>query len=119
MHLLRRTPAAVGALFAAITGAVIAVIAVVLVLAPAGAETVAPDPSTIVDVTGDRDNGFSIYHLDGSSEHPPTISEARAECSEYSTRRERIRCRAEVRTWYRDLADLQETIAYYRSRMRT
>ncbi len=80
---------------------------------------VEPSPTTIVDVTGDRDNGFSIHFYDGSSAHPPTLSEARAECGEYATRAERIRCRTEVRVWYADLGAMKRTIAYYRSRLRS
>ena len=68
----------------------------------------APPPGdTIVGVTGDRANGFEIQYYDGTADYPPTGSEARAECSEYDTRADRIRCRVEVRTWYRDLADLE------------
>ncbi len=67
---------------------------------------------TIVEVTGDKANGFGIQHLDGSGTFPPTDSEARAECSEYDTRVGRVRCRTEVRTWYRDLDDLKLALAY-------
>lgn len=67
---------------------------------------------TIVEVTGDKANGFEIRHLDGSGLFPPTDSEARAECSAYDTRVARVRCRTEVRTWYRDLADLRQALEY-------
>lgn len=73
----------------------------------------APDPppaATIVEVTGDKANGFEIQHYDGSAEYPPTDSEARAECSEYDARLDRVRCRVEVRTWYRDLGDLEQAL---------
>jgi hypothetical protein len=70
----------------------------------------APPGDTIVDVTGDAANGFEIQHYDGTSLSPPTDSEARAECGEYDQRIDRVRCRAEVRTWYRDLADLQQAL---------
>ena len=63
-----------------------------------------PD-DTIVDIRGDAANGFEIHHYDGSSLFPPTDSEALAECNEYATRLARVRCRVEVRTWYRDLGD--------------
>lgn len=78
---------------------------------PASSSTVAPPPGdTIVDVIGDPANGFEIVYLDGTSLYPPTDSEARAECGEYDTRVARVRCRTEVRTWYRDLGDLQQAL---------
>ncbi|WP_404447971.1 hypothetical protein LG315_06490 [Microbacterium marinum] len=70
----------------------------------------APPPDTVVQVTGDAANGFEILYADGSGLFPPTDSEALAECSEYDTRVERVRCRTEVRTWYRDLAVLQQAL---------
>jgi hypothetical protein len=69
-----------------------------------------PPGDTVVEVTGDAANGFGIRHYDGTELDPPTDSEARAECGEYDTRVDRVRCRAEVRTWYRDLADLQQAL---------
>lgn len=75
-----------------------------------GSATQAPAPDTIVEVTGDAANGFEIHHYDGSALFPPTDSEARAECGEYDTQVARVRCRTEVRTWYRDLADLQQAL---------
>lgn len=69
-----------------------------------------PAPDTIVEVTGDAANGFEIEHYDGSRLAPPTDSEARAECGEYDRRVDRVRCRVEVRTWYRDLGDLQQAL---------
>ena len=69
-----------------------------------------PPGDTIVDVTGDAANGFEIQHYDGTALYPPTDSEARAECSEYDTRVQRVRCRTEVRTWYHDLGDLQQAL---------
>ena len=74
-----------------------------------------PHPKTIVEVTGDKANGFSIWHYDGSSDFPPTDSEARAECSEYDTRIGRVRCRTEVRVWYSALGDLKRSINYQQS----
>ena len=68
------------------------------------------DPDTIVRVEGDAANGFGIHRHDGSALFPPTGSEARAECGEYDTLRARVRCRAEVRTWYRDLADIKDAL---------
>ena len=79
----------------------------------AGAAVAAADPppgDTIVEVTGDRADGFEIRHYDGSAEYPPTDSEARAECAEYDARLDRVRCRVEVRTWYRDLGDLEQAL---------
>jgi len=73
------------------------------------------DPTTIVKVEGDAANGFGIHYYDGSSIYPPTDSEARAECGEYDTFRARVRCRTEVRTWYRDLADLQRSLEWAQS----
>lgn len=80
--------------------------------APASARA-AVSAGTIVEVTGDRANGFTLYRLDGDIESPPTSSEARAECGEYSKTVKRVRCRAEVRQWYADLAVLRDTIDYY------
>jgi hypothetical protein len=71
-----------------------------------------PPDDTIVDVRGDAANGFAIRHYDGSTLFPPTRSEARAECEEYSTQVERGRCKSEVRTWYADLADMQTALRW-------
>lgn len=69
-----------------------------------------PAPDTVVAVTGDAANGFEISYYDGTAEFPPTDSEALAECGEYDTKIERVRCRVEVRTWYRDLAVLRDAL---------
>ena len=69
-----------------------------------------PPPDTVVRVTGTAEDGFGIYHYDGSSLFPPTDSEALAECNEYDTRVARVRCRVGVRVWYRDLADLKDAL---------
>jgi hypothetical protein len=74
------------------------------------AGVMAPPGDTIVEITGDAANGFEIRHYDGTSLFPPTDSEARAECAEYDRRVARVRCRTEVRTWYRDLADTQQAL---------
>ena len=71
-----------------------------------------PPPDTIVAVRGDKAHGFSVHFYDGSALFPPTASEARAECHEYATRVARVRCRTEVRVWYRDLGDLQQALAH-------
>lgn len=79
----------------------------------------APPPSdTIVLIEGDAANGFGIKRYDGRWLYPPTDSEALAECGEYDTRIARVRCRVKVRTWYRDLAAMQQTISYYRGRVK-
>ncbi|NHC24747.1 hypothetical protein G6553_16395 [Nocardioides sp. IC4_145] len=80
-----------------------------------GGKKYKPVPSTIVSVTGDKKNGFEIRRYDGSEQFPPTDSEARAECNEYDTEVARVRCRSEVRTWYRDLGDMKRAIHYARS----
>lgn len=94
--------------------AAVAVLGLATGVGVAGA-TDASDPDTIVRVTGDAANGFGIQHLDGSAVFPPTDSEARAECGEYDRRWQRVRCRTEVRTWYRDLAELQRSLRWARS----
>ena len=71
-----------------------------------------PPGDTIVRVTGNAEEGFGIEHHDGTGLFPPTLSEALAECGEYDTKVARVRCRAEVRTWYRDLADLRQALAW-------
>ena len=83
-------------------------------LAMSGDSWVPPD-DTIVRVTGNAEEGFGIQRHDGSSIFPPTLSEARAECGEYDTQVARVRCRSEVRTWYRDLADLKDALRLARS----
>ena len=70
------------------------------------------DPDTIVRVEGDAAGGFGIHRLDGSATFPPTDSEARAECGEYDRLRQRVRCRSEVRTHYRDLAEIQRSLEW-------
>jgi hypothetical protein len=75
-----------------------------------------PPGDTIVEVTGDAANGFEIRHYDGTELHPPTDSEARAECAEYDVRVARVRCRTEVRTWYRDLGDLRQALDWAHAR---
>ncbi|WP_121255962.1 hypothetical protein [Nocardioides ferulae] len=74
-----------------------------------------PPDRTIVEIEGDKANGFGIYYYDGTEEFPPTDSEARAECGEYASKVARVRCRTEVRTWYRDLAATQNAIRYART----
>lgn len=83
--------------------------------APAARSAGAPRGDTIVEVTGNRDDGFTVTHYDGSVDHPPTISEAMAECLEYDARLDRVRCRVETRVWYRDLGRIKRAIAYAKS----
>lgn len=92
-----------------VAGLVLGLVGGLGVAAAAALET---DPDTIVRVEGDAAHGFGIHFHDGSAIYPPTDSEARAECGEYDRRRKRIRCRTEVRTWYRDLAELQRSLEW-------
>lgn len=84
--------------------------------ADAGARTWRPPGDTIVRVRGNAEYGFTIRHYDGTVLHPPTDSEALAECRGYDTVRARVRCRAEVRTWYADLAELKRSLRWARTR---
>lgn len=70
----------------------------------------APAPDTITKVTGNASEGFGIEFYDGTSIFPPTDSEALAECQEYPAKTGRIRCRVEVKTWYRDLTATKRAI---------
>ncbi len=81
--------------------------------AEAGADP--PAGATIVDVLGDRDTGFAIVHYDGRVDHPPTLSEGRAECGEYARRVERVRCRTALRVWYRELGRLKRALDHAHS----
>ena len=73
-----------------------------------------PPPDTIVSVVGTAEEGFGIHFYDGSALFPPTDSEARAECEEYDRRVAVVRCRTQVRVWYRDLAALKQALRYAR-----
>jgi hypothetical protein len=73
-----------------------------------------PPGHTIVKVTGDAANGFTVHRHDGTALHPPTTSESMAECGEYDTKIARVRCRTEVRVWYRDLAATKTAINWAR-----
>lgn len=97
--------------------AVSAALAALLVTAASGGaapDAKAPAPDTIVKVTGNASEGFGIEYYDGSSAFPPTDSEAMAECQEYTAKVGRIRCRVEVKTWYRDLVDTKRAIKHAR-----
>ena len=69
-----------------------------------------PPPDTIVRVVGTAEEGYGIHFYDGSALFPPTDSEARAECEEYDRRVAVVRCRTQVRVWYRDLAALKQAL---------
>src|SRR5687767_8462664 len=74
-----------------------------------------PPDNTIVKVEGNKYDGFGIFHYDGSALFPPTDSEARAECEEYDTYVAVVRCKTEVRIWYRDLGQLKRALRYAHS----
>ncbi|KQP84242.1 hypothetical protein ASF35_04740 [Aeromicrobium sp. Leaf291] len=67
---------------------------------------------TIVAVEGDAENGFSVFRLDGSSEHPPTLSESTAECHEHDDPTDVVVCLAEVETRLEGLADVQLSLRW-------
>ncbi|MDN5895448.1 MAG: hypothetical protein L0H93_15665 [Nocardioides sp.] len=71
-----------------------------------------PPPKTIVAVEGNKANGFTIHHYDGSTLFPPTGSEAFAECGAYDDRIKVVRCRTEARVWYRELGKLKRSLRY-------
>ena len=95
-----------------VLGGLAALLLLVAGTGPVAATARQPPPGTIVLVTGDPDRGFAIEHLDDRVEHTPTWSEARAECAEYDARLARVRCRTEVRVWYRDLGRLRQALDY-------
>lgn len=68
----------------------------------------------VVRVTGNARYGFGVHYADGRSIYPPTDSEALAECAAYQRRVDRVKCRARFRTWYRDLATLERSLAWAR-----
>lgn len=72
-----------------------------------------PRPRTLVSVTGDPANGFSITRFDGSEEHTTTWSETVAECGEYDRVVARVRCRAENRGRYRALRGTVSALRHY------
>lgn len=96
------------------TSAALAALLVTAASGGAAPDAKAPAPDTIVKVTGNASEGFGIEYYDGSSAFPPTDSEAMAECQEYAAKVGRVRCRVEVRTWYRDLVDTKRAIKFAR-----
>ncbi len=83
-------------------------------LVAAGPARWTPPADTVVAVHGSALDGFTLSRYDGSKLFPPTGSEARAECGEYDRRIDRVRCRVEVATWYRDLEDLKLSLRWAR-----
>ena len=102
-----------------ITGLLTA-LALLLGVGAAGSATAAQQPSTgqatgdsvIVEVEGNAADGFGIHYYDGSATYVSTDSEARAECSEYDTVRQRVRCRTEIRQWYADLKEMKRSLRW-------
>ena len=98
------------AVVAALLGLVVGVVGLAAAAPPE--QQRAPAGDTIVSVEGDKAHGFTIRYYDGSALFPPTASESKAECREYDTRVARVRCRTEVRVWFRDLGDLKQALAH-------
>lgn len=73
-----------------------------------------PPDNTIVKVEGNKLDGFGVHFFDGSAIFPPTDSESYAECEEYDTLVAVVRCRTEVRIWYRDLSKLKQSLQWAR-----
>lgn len=73
-----------------------------------------PPDDTITAVSGTRGSGFHVTYFGRRDAYLPTRSEAIAECGEYDRMVERVRCRVQVRTWYRDLGDTRRAIRYAR-----
>lgn len=85
--------------------------------APSSPQDITYEPAahTIVDVAGDKRDGWTIRHYDGTVDHLVTDSEARAGCRELDTEVDRVRCRVELRVHYHDLGDLKEALNYAHS----
>jgi hypothetical protein len=116
----RRFRSLVGLLVGLLVGGLVAVAALLLVSPGSAAPSApgfgwVPPDNTIVKVEGNRYDGFGIHYFDGSSIYPPTDSEALAECAEYDTRVAVVRCKTEVRVWYRDLGQLKRALRYAHS----
>lgn len=75
-----------------------------------------PAASTIVDVSGDRDHGWTIEHYDGTVSYPPTFSEAKAECNEYHREANRKRCAGQLHTRNHFLWEMKRSLNWARSR---
>ncbi len=111
MGVSRTSRGAVAWLVAALTGVVVTGTAATGLAGAAGATGTTGD-DVIVAVEGNAADGFGVHFHDGSAIYPPTDSEARAECTEYDTVRERVRCRTQVRTWYADLRELKRSLRW-------
>lgn len=79
--------------------------------APAPAASSWPG-ETVVAIEGDAANGFSIHRLDGTSEHPPTLSETAAECEEYDTEVAVAVCLAQTHARFDALAQHQLSLSW-------
>jgi hypothetical protein len=88
----------------------------ILVAGSAGADEVGwvPRDDTVTAVTGSRGSGFHVTYFGRPDAYLPTQSESVAECGEYHREVRRVRCRVEVRTWYRDPAGTRRAIRYAR-----
>ena len=82
--------------------------------APSAPQDITYEPAahTIVAVAGDKRDGWTVRHYDGTVDHLPADAETRAACRELDTEVERVRCRVELRVWYHDLGDLKEALNY-------
>jgi hypothetical protein len=111
----RRTPlTALITLAALLVGALVGSTGAASAEEPSATGSWRPPGHTIVRVTGDAANGFTVHRFDGTALHPPTHSESMAECGEYHRAVARVRCRTEVRVWYRDLAATKTAINWAR-----
>lgn len=103
----------IGITLAAVAGACSMLAAAAVAGAAPSSPTAPPWPGeTVVAIEGDAANGFSIHRLDGTSEHPPTLSETTAECEEYDTEVAVAVCVAETRAWFDALAEHQLSLAW-------
>ncbi|MBB6627116.1 hypothetical protein H5V45_07260 [Nocardioides sp. KIGAM211] len=71
-----------------------------------------PPANTVVDVSGDAVNGFTIEYYDGSVDYPPTRAEAHAACNERDNRVRRAVCHTQVRVTFRDLRQMKVALGY-------
>jgi hypothetical protein len=95
-------------------GAVAALLIWLAGSAAAGEPRWVPPDGTVTAVTGSRDSGFHVRYFGRPDAYLPTYSESTAECGEYRLLIRRVRCRVQVRTWYRDLGNTKRAIRYAR-----
>ena len=69
-----------------------------------------PPPDTIVRVVGTAEEGFAIHFHDGSRPLPAHRQRGAGGVRRVRRQTARTRCWTEVRTWYRDLADLKQAL---------